>query len=150
MLNKNNDIPINSSSLQSDTILVKDNNIFIIDSKYYKFGFTGKDNDLPETSSIQKQIAYGSFIEYSINDKSKNIYNAFVIPLNKNDNPIHKCSENILYIGYADSLTHGNGYSHEKIYAYLVDMRFIIETWNIYNHQEDIKELCESILNISK
>ena len=150
VLKKNNNFPINSSSLRPDTIFEKENNIFVIDSKYYKFGFTGREDDLPETSSIQKQIAYGSFIRHNIKDKSKNIYNAFMIPFNKNDNPLGKCIRNIQYIGYADSPTQHNGDSYEKVYTYLVDMRYIIETWNKHNHQDDIDELVENILNVSK
>lgn len=150
VLKQNNDIPMNSSSLRPDTILEKENNIFIIDSKYYKFGFTGEKKDLPETSSIQKQIAYGSFIKSNIKNDKKNIYNTFIIPFNKNDNPIYKCDENIQYIGYANSPTQNNGESYEKIHTYLIDMRYVIETWNKYNHQDDIEELVESILNISK
>ena len=84
MLKKNNYIPISSSNFRPDTILEKDNNIFIIDSNYYKFGFTGNGKeDLHNTSSIQKQIAYGSFVKNSFKDGNKNIYNAFIIPLKK-------------------------------------------------------------------
>ena len=150
VLEKNNDIPISSSNLRPDTILEKDNNIFIIDSKYYKFGFTGNDKeDLPETSSIQKQIAYGLFVKNSIKEDNKKIYNVFMIPFNKNNNPILKCDENIQYVGYAESPTQNNGDSYEKIYTYLVDMRYVIETWNKYNHQNDVDELVESVLNVS-
>lgn len=150
VLKKNDNIRVNSSGLRPDTILEKEDNIFIIDSKYYKFGFTGLENDLPETTSIQKQIAYGSFIKNNIKDESKKVYNAFILPFNKRNNPIFNSNADLQYIGYAESPTQNNGDEFEKIYTYLIDMRYVIETWNNNSHLDDIEELVENILNSSR
>lgn len=37
-------------------------NVYVLDAKYYKYGATGKLSDLPESTSINKQITYGEFI----------------------------------------------------------------------------------------
>lgn len=52
--------PVNSSNLRPDTILIKDNKVYILDAKYYRYGTTFKTSDMPETTSVQKQITYGN------------------------------------------------------------------------------------------
>jgi hypothetical protein len=68
--------------------------IFVLDSKYYRFGATQNLNHLPDSSSVVKQLAYAQYID---NKESKiprdvknhtnsgNIFNAFIMPANLPD-----------------------------------------------------------------
>ena len=93
------------SKLRPDSILLNSNKVYILDAKYYKYGITGNISDLPHTDSIQKQITYGDHISnnpqtYGV--EKNNIYNAFILPFNKDEKPF-KCDDNIKYMGYANS-----------------------------------------------
>ena len=98
------------STLRPDTIMIVQNQheiasvsprndgseVYILDSKYYKFGLTGFNSHLPGAESVCKQIAYAEYVEthwkkilgldssnatHSQNDAlPKPIYNAFIMP----------------------------------------------------------------------
>ena len=101
------------STLRPDTIMVTEipeqvgddkKDVFILDSKYYKFGLTKNKAHLPGAESVCKQMAYAEYVEthwkkifgldssnavHSQNDDgatsfagmiSNNIYNAFIMP----------------------------------------------------------------------
>jgi len=82
------------NSLRPDTIMIVNRGkpcqkIFVLDSKYYRYGATKNPNHLPDSSSVVKQIAYAQYIENPNNripeDVKKNInlqkiYNAFIMP----------------------------------------------------------------------
>lgn len=82
------------NSLRPDTIMItnrgkQNQKIFVLDSKYYRYGATKNPNHLPDSSSVVKQIAYTQYIENTNNkipkDVQKNlnpqkIYNAFIMP----------------------------------------------------------------------
>ena len=72
--------------LQPDTIMEYDGKVFVIDSKYYKYGDTGQSKDLPQVTSINKQITYAEYAEHLEITKGKEIYNAFLLPYNKESN----------------------------------------------------------------
>ena len=83
--NLSNDI-YKKYSLRPDTIMItnrgKENQkIFILDSKYYKYGVSGFDYDLPGTGSIVKQLAYAEYVENS----PSSLPNDVKITLNKNE-----------------------------------------------------------------
>ena len=144
---QNNYAEVEASSLRPDTILIKDTNAYILDSKFYRFGFTGKKDDLPETTSIQKQITYGDYlIELKKNEKVnvENIYNAFIIPYDKLNNNFG-FSQNIEYIGYAKTEWNSKEKSHQFVYTFLVDLYHVVKTWNDYNHNDDINALVDGI-----
>ena len=70
------------STLRPDTIMINESGVFILDSKYYKFGHTQNKQHLPGADSVCKQMAYA---EYIINKKeaepfSDDTYNAFIMP----------------------------------------------------------------------
>ena len=145
-LARNNYTETKSSELRPDTILIKDNKAFIIDSKFYRFGFTGNESDLPETTSIQKQITYGEYIK-KVYERFKldEIYNAFILPYDK-QRDVFKSNDNIQYIGYAKAEWKDNDQVHEKIHAFLIDLKHVIKTWNKYNHEEDVELLINNIV----
>lgn len=74
-------------AMRPDTILWDGERLFVIDAKFYKFGLSGKEFDLPSSGSICKQIAYAEFVERNaerLNLESpeigQRIFNAFVLP----------------------------------------------------------------------
>lgn len=77
---------IDSSALQPDTIMKWDGKLYVIDAKYYKFGITGYENHLPNSSSINKQITYAEYIDKHIKVDNKKIFNAFLMPFNSEKN----------------------------------------------------------------
>ncbi len=110
------------SQLRPDTILKRNDELFILDAKYYKFGVTESRSDLPNVSSIQKQITYGDHVLKNLNFAEENIYNAFILPYkSKND-------EYIKYRGYAESnwnVPKGDR-PYEKISLILLDFEYLI------------------------
>ena len=138
--------PTPSSELCPDTILIADGNAFIIDSKFYRFGYTGDEADLPETTSIQKQITYGEFLKKNANaPKVINIFNAFLLPYDKT-RKVFKSDDSLQYIGFANSLWKDNAENHEIIHAFLIDLKHVVKTWNKHTHSEDVKFLMEEII----
>lgn len=136
-----------ASKLRPDTILIKDNIAYIIDSKFYRFGSSGDINDLPETTSIQKQITYGEYLSKINENKTINvdkILNAFILPYDKTKEKF-KSNENIQYIGYAKTEWKNNQEEHQYVYAFLIDLYHVVEVWNNSNHDEDISNLIQEI-----
>ena len=92
------------STLRPDTIMVmecggeiaaasprNDNaGVYILDSKYYKYGLTKRSAHLPGAESVCKQMAYAEYVEKMLGDPSTSlhfaqddtlsIYNAFIMP----------------------------------------------------------------------
>lgn len=150
-LKKNKYKPTEASSLRPDTIHIEteDKNAYVLDAKFYRFGATGNEKDLPSTTSIQKQITYGDHIIHNLRDKEniEKVHNAFVLPYNKNNN-IFEFNENLEYIGYSKANWRENsGISHELIHAFLIDMKHLITVWSQGNCKDDIEKL---ILGIEK
>lgn len=122
------------NSLRPDTIMITNRGkpgqkIFVLDSKYYRYGATKNPNHLPDSSSVVKQIAYAQYIENTNNkipkDVQKNltpqkIYNAFIMP---SDNPF---PQNIGYTSadyvFPQSDTEPIS-SYSKIHGILLDIK---------------------------
>lgn len=135
-----------SSSLRPDTIIVKYEEVFILDSKFYRFGYTGDEKDLPETTSIQKQITYGDFIKQNVTKIDvKAIYNAFLIPYDK-AREVFRSEYDLQYIGFAKSTWKDNSQNHDLIHTFLIDLKHVIKTWSRLNHADDVKYLLDEIL----
>lgn len=141
------DTNFNAANLRPDTILSINNDIYILDSKYYKYGSTKNPLHLPNTSSIQKQITYGEHINNNFG-KVKNIFNAFIIPFNKNNN-LFELSHNIEYVGFAESSWKNNTLCnyYEKISVILIDTKYLIDCYNKHI-DNDLEKLISSIQNI--
>ena len=145
-----------ASKLRPDTIFKDDNNNFyILDSKYYKAGTTAKDRTklkdiLPNTDSIQKQITYGDFIlkNFKIKENINDIYNAFIIPYNKDENNLN-LSKNIENIGYATCNWKDIKPIDEKylkIQIIFIDTKYLIDSY--FNKETDKNVLIDRIKNI--
>ena len=144
-LKLNGFIPFKSSDLRPDSILIKNTVAYILDSKFYRFGYTANKDDLPETTSIQKQITYGDFIKNNkLGKKIKKIRNAFILPYNKYDNKLG-LSNTIEYIGYSKTDYRKCEEDYEIIHAFLIDLKYVIETWNSKNHGNDVETFIKEI-----
>lgn len=137
-----------NSLLQPDTIMIYDDKIYILDAKYYKYGVNLK--GLPQSSDITKQVAYGEYTAHIIKSENSydesNIYNAFLMPYNKNNNKfsiaINGKFENI---GKA-TMEWKNGTNYFIVQGILVDTRFLIFNYDKMSN-ENKKLLVEAIQN---
>ena len=138
-----------SSVLEPDTILKQLGNTYIVDAKMYRYGFTGNVVHLPESSSIQKQLTYGDHAVRNITG-GKPVRNAFVIPFNREENPL-RTSEyesladgNLLYVGYAEGDWREKISDHDRVYTYLIDFNYLINNYNT-SESETTLSLCRDI-----
>lgn len=125
---------IESSFLRPDTIVTAQDSIYILDAKYYKFGTSNQAQDLPGTSSINKQITYGEYAESLDICKKKKIYNFFFLPSNKTSSDNYSC------VGYAISdwkTDEKKGTkTYHKVYAILADVKIMMQNYVINNERE--------------
>ena len=158
-LKKNNMEATDASSLRPDTIRLEqiadsENNekdAYILDAKFYRFGTTGSESDLPTTTSIQKQITYGDNIICNLREKEniRNVYNAFILPYNKKNNPFNYNSD-LEYIGYSEANWRKDELLHSRVCAFLMDTKHLVTTWSMGNCKEDVLKLIEEIGNAVK
>ncbi|UWD34543.1 LlaJI family restriction endonuclease [Mesomycoplasma molare] len=139
--------PYKSSELRPDTILEYENYTYIIDSKFYRFGYTNDKSDLPKISSIQKQITYGDYIKNNKLINSDKIRNIFILPYNKQKNSLN-LSNNLEYIGFAKSDYRASKHKHEIIHTFLIDLKYLINIWNNKKYHANIKDLIIKISNV--
>lgn len=140
-----------AGQMRPDTIRVDDDEIYVIDSKYYTYGiFEG--GTLPDISSISKQIAYAQYIQNSLNKlnpKNKKIYNIFILPKNDEykdtNNMVNiKYKKDLSYIGYANIKNkHKKTYDH--IYMFLINFRKLLENEIDIECFEEIKKIVKRI-----
>ena len=135
------------SALRPDTIMITDKGsenqkIFVLDSKYYRYGESKQLNHLPMSGSIIKQIAYAEYIENKENEgnlkHSKSIYNAFIMPFESKDSSV-----NMKFVGSAHTDYKTGDKPYYKIKAILVDTKWLMENHN--RNDKMIKELAELI-----
>lgn len=136
------------SALRPDTIMITDKGtenqkIFVLDSKYYRYGESHQLNHLPMSGSIIKQIAYAEYIENKENTgklkpKSKAIYNAFIMPFASKNSDI-----NMKFVGSAYTDYKVGDKPYYKIKAILVDTKWLME--NHVRNDAVVRELAEMI-----
>ena len=127
------------NSLRPDTIMITNRGkpnqkIFVLDSKYYRYGVTHEPKHLPDSGSVVKQLAYAEYIdnpknrsklpaEVGGNISNSSIYNAFIMP-DENIAP-----QNIGYVS-ADYVLPKDlekaEKSYHKIYGILLDVRTLM------------------------
>lgn len=130
---------IESSSLQPDTIIRIDDKIYIIDAKYYKYGITENPSNLPASSSIQKQITYGEYLTsgkfkeiYGQAFSQEKIYNAFVMPFNKNKNQ----DDEYKFVGIATADWKDSDKQYENVVGLLLDTKHLMDNCYRQNGKE--------------
>lgn len=132
-----------NACLEPDTIMIWNGNVYVLDAKYYKYGVTRRMTDLPESTSINKQITYGEFIAEQECFKKKHgenykVYNAFIMPY------AQKNGEELKNIGIAYSNWKTNEKSYENIQGILLDIKHLMyASWG--QNVEKIEKLVQCI-----
>ena len=156
-LKKNGYAPKDASSLRPDTIRLEpipsDSNTdekvaYVLDAKFYRFGTTGNESDLPTTTSIQKQITYGEYVKMMKPGVYEEIYSAFVMPYSKKTN-IHRdrFNKDIEFIGVARAKwIDSQGETNRNIAGILLDTKFLINNW-VRKNQDNINDIIDVIEN---
>lgn len=137
-----------NASLEPDTIMLCGNNVYILDAKYYKYGITGKAWDLPESTSINKQITYGEYVANE--EKFKNmhgnnmkVYNAFLMPFDSLKSK-HSGNPEMLKVCEAVSNWKDNSEEYQKIQGILIDVKTLMNI-NVQQEMKEIEKLAELI-----
>lgn len=135
-------------ALEPDTIMICDDKIYVLDAKYYRYGITGKAIHLPDSSSINKQITYGEYIDKCQELKDKYgelpIYNAFLMPFNRNENPFFVSEDYFLNIGEAISEWKNDTKLYERVQGIVLDIRFLMNNYT-GSHKSKIRKLAKAI-----
>ena len=137
-----------ASKLRPDTIMKNpmasesvDPDFYVIDAKYYNYGYTGNPRDLPQASAIAKQIGYNYYLRDNYNETDENrkeFYSIFLLPFAKGD----EC-DYIEYIGYAtNSSSSANKMDKEdekmdKVAVCLVDLKTLVDVYFNVAHKKD-------------
>lgn len=117
--------------LMPDTIMLHDGNIYILDAKYYQYGYTRNIKDLPGSDSINKQITYGEYIaKNKINkNSSTKIYNAFIMPFSA-----YRWQTGMkVYIGEAFGNWKNGDNEYEKVKGIMIDVKYLMEISGMRN-----------------
>lgn len=138
----------NNANLEPDTIMLCDGKIYILDAKYYKFGQTKRPWDLPESTSINKQITYGEYVaENSRFDekhgKNRTVYNAFIMPFDA-VSPIWNSDTDMICIGDAVSDWKNGDKEYEHVQGILLDVKMLMKM-GMHEDTEEIMRLAQCI-----
>lgn len=134
---------IKASKLRPDTIMVDNEVCYVIDAKYYDYGYYEKHSgakDLPQTSSITKQIIYMRYIQAMAKDnddfkKYKDVKSAFILRFSANSNTIIKNIGN----AFIDSEV-------ENVQVFLVDLKTLVDLY-ISNAKTEKDYLKQQLIN---
>lgn len=120
----------NNAFLEPDSIMLYGGKVFVLDAKYYKYGWSGAAGHLPESTSINKQITYGEYIaespRFMTGGQHPTVYNAFLMPYDSNGKkfPIGKP---IHYIGTATSDWKTGDQKYENVLGILMDVKYLMD-----------------------
>ena len=156
-------------AMRPDTIMIVDSRlrendeckreVFVLDSKYYKYGMTQNPMDLPSSGSICKQIAYAEYVETRLKEipafagmTSGDIYNAFIMPFcaeGEMDSIASLQSDNLPYkmrfIGHCSGdWKNPDARPYHKIAGILLDMKSVIQNYSANSDAQ--KALADLIL----
>ena len=140
-----------NSSLQLDTIMRKEDNYYVLDGKYYKYGDTARIKDLPATESIHKQITYAENIEIMKGIPAEKLFNAFILPYDKSNNYLN-VNLKVYNAGEAISEWKTNEKYYEHVQTILVDTKYLIQCYlNDSSHElkEELIQQIEEVKNIA-
>lgn len=134
--------------LYPDSVMIYGNKYYVLDAKYYKYGWTANSEHLPNGTDINKQITYGEYIERTKGIPNERLFNCFIMPYNKVNNFFHM-SGNIGNIGeavgdwrYVNSNPHMKNY--ERIQGIVMDTRYLMHNY-IGTPEQQKKELINCI-----
>ena len=145
------DTGLSGPTIRPDTIMKdgQSQDIYIIDSKFYRYGANdlSQTKGLPEAASIVKQIMYGSYV--SSMSGAENVYNVFMLPYNSKGHSVlevapEKYGEQLLYVGNVESDWEADK-TYGRIYTFLIDLKYVIKTYNRIAHENDRMNLVKAI-----
>lgn len=129
--------------LEPDSIMIYKDKYYVLDAKYYRYGITGEPKHLPNSSSINKQITYGEYIQRQRNLSNESLFNAFIMPYNMDNNDFG-LSEPFGNIGEAIGEWKTNKLNYERVQGIVVDTRYLMHNYR-GNSQKSIEALSQSI-----
>lgn len=133
-----------SSALEPDTIMLHEDNVYILDAKYYKYGITRNPMHLPGSASIEKQIVYGEYVQTRKGISGDRIYNAFVMPF---DSGSEEKPYKFVSVGTADWKPYDDlSANYNYVLGILVDTRYLLEQHSKHNISE-IEKLSDLIVS---
>ena len=137
-----------NACLEPDTIMLCNNDVYVLDAKYYKYGATKRAVDLPESTSINKQITYCEYIDEQKKFRQKygdnmKVYNAFLMPFNSKSDK-WMTEDKVIRIGQAYGDWKTNLKSYEKVQGIVVDIKFLMKLSSRQN-EEEIRVLADKI-----
>lgn len=137
-----------NACLEPDTIMLCNNDVYVLDAKYYKYGATKRAVDLPESTSINKQITYGEYIDEQKSFRQKYgdnmmVYNAFLMPFNSKSDK-WMTEDKVIRIGQAYGDWKTNLKSYEKVQGIVVDIKYLMKLSTRQN-EEEIRVLADKI-----
>lgn len=135
-----------NTALEPDTVMIHDEDTFILDAKYYKYGVTGNPSHLPNSSSINKQISYGEYAYEHKRYLDREIYNAFLMPYDSGSTMHVKEELEYYSIGEAVADWKKSEKNYERVQGILIDVRGLIAN-TIKPNFKEIKNLSEKIIN---
>lgn len=128
--------------LEPDSIMLLNGKVYILDAKYYKYGWSGAPGHLPESTSINKQITYGEYIaegkKFMRDGEHPIVYNAFIMPYDSigkkfpTRTPIH-------YIGSATGDWKSSEKKYENVIGILMDVKYLMGIDSRMDESEIIK-----------
>lgn len=137
----------NNAFLEPDTIMLLGTKVYVLDAKYYKFGWSGIAGHLPGSSSINKQITYGEYIaedhKFMKDGKHPTVYNAFIMPYDSKGKRF-PTEKSIFCIGSATSDWKSGDKEYENILGILMDVKYLMGI-DSRRDQSEILKLAELI-----
>lgn len=139
----------NKTALQPDTIMIFNDKVYVLDAKFYRYGCTANADHLPNGQDINKQITYAEYIEKVKGVDEKSIYNAFIMPFNRENNLFYTVDINgnlgkpiddyMGLIGEAVGEWKTNPKNYERIQGVVIDTRFLMYNYISMPNQEKQK-----------
>lgn len=134
--------------LYPDSIMIYGDHYYVLDAKYYRYGWTGNPDHLPNGTDINKQITYGEYIEKVHNIPNEKLFNCFIMPFNQVNNFFGIVST-IGNIGEAVGEWRYNPNNpkmknYERIQGIVMDTRYLMYNY-ICTSEQQKKELAKCI-----
>lgn len=130
-------------ALMPDTIMLYNDKVYILDAKFYKYGVTHDPTHLPNTSSINKQITYGEYInKYKMVDENS-IFNAFLMPFDSKNN-LFETNDEMVNVASASGKWRDNTKYYENIQGIVIDVRSLLLN-HVGNHDAEKRLLAKKI-----
>ncbi|MCW6652357.1 LlaJI family restriction endonuclease [Aerococcaceae bacterium NML210727] len=140
-----------NKAIEPDTIMKFDNDVYVLDAKYYKYGITQLPQHLPESSSINKQISYEEYImtheKFAMErNQGMNVFNAFLMPYDSSNKPYDGDDSNYFSIGEGVTDWKDNLEDYHRVQGILVDVKYLM-TNSIRPNYKEIQELSNQIID---